>query len=260
MGRVQVPRSFRSLAQGVMNHSKRDGKRTAREQLREQQQREKSAEKRRRTLKMVAVIVAVLVVVGAVIVVVSRQGGDGAAAEPVTVGKKSAPATLTVYEDFRCPACGQFEKRFSSTIRGLEKDGRLRTEYHLVTIIDSNMRGTGSMNAANAALCAADEGRFAQYHDVLFENQPEEQDDAFADDKLLIGLAKKTGGLTGAQFEKCVTGGKNEQRVKKSDTAFEESGHQSTPTVLLDGESLYGEGSEPLTPARLKAKVEAAGE
>lgn len=241
-----------------MNQNKRDGKRAAREQLREQQQRQKAAAKRGRVLKMVAAVVAVLVVAGVVIVLVSQQGGDEAASEPVTVGKKTAPATLTVYEDFRCPACGQFENQFRSTVRDLEKDGKLRTEYHLVTIIDGNMQGTGSMNAANAALCAEDEGRFAEYHDVLFQNQPEEQDDAFADNKLLLSLAKKTGGLDSPRFEKCVTERKHEQRVKKSDKAFESSGHQATPTVLLDGETLYGQESEPLTPAKLKKKVEAA--
>lgn len=247
-----------SLAQGVMNQNNRDRKRTAREQLREQQAREKAAEKRGRVLKVTAVIVAVLVVAAVVGVLVSQQGGDKAASKPVTVGKKSAPVKLTVYEDFRCPACGQFENQFRSTVRGLEKQGKLRTDYHLVTIIDNNMQGTGSKRAANAAMCAQDEGRFAEYHDVLFENQPEEKNDAFADNELLLKLAKKAGGLESAKFEKCVRDGGHDEQVKQSDEAFKDSGHSSTPTVLLDGKTVYGQGTEPLTPEKLKKKVEAA--
>jgi protein-disulfide isomerase len=164
---------------------------------------------------------------------------------------------LTVYEDFRCPACGQFENQFRSTIRGLEKQGKLRTEYHLVTIIDDNLGGKGSRRSANAAACAKDAGRFRPFHDVLYRNQPPEQSDAFSSGKRLIELAGKVDGLDGPRFRECVNGGTHDDWVRKTAAGFKKSGHQSTPTVLLDGESIYGR-AEPLTPASLKAKVAAA--
>ncbi|NGO70388.1 DsbA family protein [Streptomyces boncukensis] len=235
-------------------------KHSARERLRAQRAREKSAEKRRRTLKVGAAVVGVLVVAGVVGVVVAEQnkdsGGSGSDAKPITVGKAGAPAKLTVYEDFRCPACAQFENQYRDTVHALERAGKLRTEYHLVTLIDGNLGGSGSKKAANAAACARDEGKFSAYHDVLYQNQPEEQDDAFGSEQRLLSLAKKVKGLDGASFRKCVNSGEHESWVTESNDAFRNSDHDATPTILLDGENIYSDQSNPLTPAKLKKKVE----
>lgn len=233
-----------------------EGNRTATERMRAEQQRRRTTEKRGRQFKVAGVVVAVLAVGAGVGALVAQQtSGKGSAddAKPIAVGKQDAPAKLTVYEDFRCPACGQFEKQFSPTIRALEKKGKLRTEYHLVTIIDDNMGGKGSHRAANAAACARDEGTFRRFHDVLYRNQPPEQSDAFSSRQRLIELAGKAG-VKGSGFRECVTGGTHDDWVKKTGDSFKKSGHQSTPTVLLDGENIYG-SSKPLTPASLKKKV-----
>ncbi|OEU88697.1 hypothetical protein DB35_18735 [Streptomyces abyssalis] len=227
--------------------------------MRAARERQRTARKRGRQLKVGGVVVALLVVGGGVGALVAQQtskGGGADDAKPIAVGKRDAPATLTVYEDFRCPACAQFEEQFRGTIRSLEKQGKLRTEYHLVTIIDDNLGGRGSHRAANAAACARDAGRFRQFHDVLYRNQPPEQEDAFSSGKQLIALAGKVDGLDGPRFRECVDDGTHKDWVKKTGADFKKSGHQSTPTVLLDGESVYGK-SEPLTPASLKKKVAA---
>ncbi|RLL70177.1 thioredoxin domain-containing protein [Streptomyces sp. Z26] len=246
-----------------MSEKNREGKRSARERLREQQEREKAADKRVRALKVAGVMVGVLAVAGATGAVVANSGGDDGgsgdttSAKPVTQGAAAAPATLTVYEDFRCPACAQFENQFRGTIRELEEAGKLRTEYHIVTIIDDNMGGSGSTNAANAALCARDQGKFRPYHDVLFANQPGEQDDDFGDGERLVELAGKVDGLVGPSFEKCVEDGRHGTWVERSNNAFLKSGHNATPTVLLDGENVYADQSDPLTPQKLAKLVEA---
>ncbi|WP_338059659.1 DsbA family protein [Streptomyces nanshensis] len=245
-----------------MNEEGQEGRRSATERMRAERQREHTAQKRGRQLKVGGVVVALLALGAGIGALVAQQRSGGGAADdakPIAVGKRDAPATLTVYEDFRCPACAQFERQFSGTIRGLEKRGKLRAEYHLVTIIDDNLGGRGSHRAANAAACARDEGKFRQYHDVLYRNQPPERSDAFSSAKLLTKLAGKVDGLYGARFRGCVEGATHEAWVKKTAAQFKKSGHQSTPTVLLDGEDIYG-GGEPLTPASLKKKVEAAAE
>ena len=243
-----------------MSQKNREGKRTARERLREEQQRQKTAQRRGRALKMGLACVLVLGVAAvAGVFLVNRGGGEStesrSSAKPISMGSASAASRLSIYEDFRCPACGQFENQFSDTIRELAKAGQLRTEYHLVTLIDSNMPGTGSKKAANAAYCAKDEGKFPEFHDVLYRNQPQEQDDAFGKTSTLLGLAKKVPGLSGSSFTSCVEEGRHNNTVEESDKAFGESGHQSTPTVLLDGEDIYGNQQEPLTPQRLKELV-----
>lgn len=245
-----------------MSQKKNEGNGTARDRLRAEREREKAGERRRRTMKVAAVVVGVLVVGAAVGVTVASQsgddgGGDTQSAKPITVGKADAPSKLTVYEDFRCPACAQFENGYRGTVQSLEKAGKLKAEYHLVTLIDGNMGGSGSQKAANAAACARDEGKFTAYHDVLFQNQPAEQDDAFASNKRLLDLAKKVDGLSGAPFEQCVKSGKHDKWVQESNDAFAASKHQATPTILLDGKDVYSDQSDPLTPDKLKKKVEA---
>lgn len=244
-----------------MNQKKHEGQRTARERLRDQRERDKAVEKRVRVLKVTGVMAGVLALAAAGGVVVASQGGDdggggGAGAAPIMQGKGRAAATLTVYEDFRCPACAQFEKTFRGTIHKLQNAGKLKTEYHTVTIIDGNMGGNGSKYAANAAACARDQGRFGPYHDVLFAHQPGEQDDAFGDKKRLVELGRKVEGLGLAAFEKCVQGGRHDKWVERTNAGFLDSGHNSTPTVLLDGENVYADQTSPLTPQKLTKMVE----
>jgi protein-disulfide isomerase len=251
-----------------VSEKNREGKRSARERLQEEREREKARDKRKRALLVGAAGVAVLGIAAAVGVVVSRTGGEdsaGPVAAPtgangedslaIPVGKAGAPSTLTVYEDFRCPACAQFENGFRDTVHQLQNQGQLKTEYHLVTIIDGNVGGRGSLNAANAAACAQDAGKFQDYHDVLYKNQPPEQDDAFASKGHLIDLAGQVKGLATAAFKKCVNDGAHDGWVQKASSAFAGSGHQGTPTVLLNGKNVYSDQQNPLTPEKLKQLV-----
>ncbi|UGY90828.1 DsbA family protein [Streptomyces gobiensis] len=246
-----------------MSQGNGEGKRSARERLQDERAREKAAEKRMRTLKVGVVVVAVLAVAGVIGVLATQGTKDEAvapAAEPIILGEKQAPVTLTIYEDFRCPACGQFEQGFKETIDELRDDGKIKSEYHLVSIIDGNMGGNGSKYAANAAACARDEGKFREYHDVLFANQPPETKDRFADKKYLIRLADKVEGLNTAGFRECVNDGTHDDWVKRSNEAFTRSEYNSTPTVLLDGDSIYGDQRDPLTPEKLRNMVEERAE
>ncbi len=181
------------------------------------------------------------------------QGKDQLA---IPVGANDAPSTLTIWEDFRCPVCAQFENMFRDTIHELEQSGQIKVEYHLATIIDGNMGGSGSLRAANAVACAQDAGKFVPYHDVLYQNQPPEPDDAFGDNAKLIEFAGKVDGLDTPAFRSCVEDGKHDSWVAKSNTAFTNGGFRGTPTVLLNGESVFPtKGSEQISPANLKKWV-----
>lgn len=190
--------------------------------------------------------------------VVAPSGATGKDALAIPVGQDSAKSTLVIWEDFRCPACKSFEDNYRSTIHELSDKGQLKAEYHLVTLIDGNMGGSGSLRSANAAACAQDAGKFTEYHDVLFQNQPPEPDDAFADNDHLIELAGKVPGLATAEFKQCVNNGTHNSWVAKSNEAFQAGGFGGTPTVLLNGENIYADQQNPLTPEKLKQKVEEA--
>ncbi len=263
-----------SLSTGVnqKNHDgpKRDGTSSARERLQAQRDKERTRARRVRQSAVAGAVVAVLAVAGGIAVWVSSGGGSGSTADnafalprqtsdgdkpAVPVGSARARSTLTVWEDFRCPACQQFETGFRPVIHHLQDSGKLKVEYHLATLIDGNAGGTGSLNAANAALCAQDAGKFRDYHDVLYSHQPPEQQDRFGDKKYLLQLAGKVPGLTSAAFTKCVRDGRYDGFVRKSNEAFASGGFRGTPTVLLNGKDLSQVKGGRVTPADLKKMV-----
>ncbi|NDZ70226.1 thioredoxin domain-containing protein [Streptomyces sp. SID10362] len=268
-GRRAAPPRF--VLRGV-SEKNRQGKRSAREKLAAERAKQKSRDKRRRALIVGASVVCVLGLAavigviaanagkddgtestGPIVVPSGAQGKDGLA---IPVGEESAKSKLTIWEDFRCPACKAFELAYRDTIHELTDAGKLKVEYHLATIIDGNMGGTGSRKAANAAACAQDAGKFPAYHDVLYDNQPPETDDAFADEDKLLDLAGKVDGLDTTLFQECVKNGRHNSWVEKSNKAFQDGGFSGTPTVLLDGKNIYQDRS--MTPAKLKQMVEDA--
>jgi protein-disulfide isomerase len=255
-----------------VSEKNREGKRTARERLAVEREKQKASERRRRTLIVATSVVCVLglaAVIGVLAAnagkddgsdsagpVVAPSGAQGKDALAIPVGKDGAKSTLTVWEDFRCPACKGFEDAYRSTIHELTDAGKLKVEYHLATLIDGNMGGTGSRNAANAAACAQDVGKFPAYHDVLYQNQPPETDDAFAKNSELLELAAKVDGLDTPAFRTCVDKGTHNSWVVKSNEAFQKGGFTGTPTVLLNGKNIYQD--QTMTPAKLKQTVEEA--
>ncbi|MEU6005734.1 thioredoxin domain-containing protein [Streptomyces sp. NPDC047453] len=254
-----------------MSEKNHQGKRTARQRLTAEREKQKNAERRRRTLIVATTVVCVLglaAVIGVVAAnsgkhkssssgpVVGPSGARGKDSLAIPVGRDAAKSTLTVWEDFRCPACQVFETMYRPTVHELADAGKLKVEYHLVRLIDGNLGGTGSLRSANAAACAQDAGKFPAYHDVLYQNQPKESDDAFADNGKLIQLAGKVSGLNTPAFDKCVKNGTHDSWVDKSNQAFNAGGFSGTPTVLLNGKNILQDRT--MTPAKLKQMVEAA--
>jgi protein-disulfide isomerase len=173
--------------------------------------------------------------------IADTTGGVASAdAKAIPVGEANAPVKLTVYEDFRCSACGQFESGYQAAYKALVKAGKVELLIHPVDLIDNNEGGSGSLAAGNAAACAQNAGKFEDYHDVLYANQPSESDDAFASDATLISYAKKVSGLDTATFESCVKSGKYDDWIKRNYRDLEQIDGNSTatPTLLANGTKL----------------------
>ncbi len=251
---------------------KNDGKRSARERMQEERAAEQAKARRLRKLAVAGTVLAVLVVavVVGILVMNSKTTSYSAAQAPagttgsnnlqVPVGAANAPSTLTIYEDPRCPACGEFEKSFHATVNQLLGQGKIQIRYHVVSFIDRHNPGdTGSKNAANALGCAQNVGLFHPYHDVLYANQPDETDDAWADKGKLITLAKQVKGLDTPTFESCVNNNTFGAWVTAVETDFDKSGYNSTPTILLNGTSAYPTyNGVSISPQSLIAAVDAA--
>jgi len=205
---------------------------------------------------VIGAIVAVLVVVAVVVAIVIGNGTSGsstAAGSGVPVGvvggtgggifanaaqaKPNAP-TLDLYEDFQCSNCGHLEQAMGAQIFSMAKAGQFRLVVHMLSFLDTNLGNDSSLRAANAAACAADTGKFLEYHRAVFAKQPAEG--VGYTNAQLTGFAK-TAGISGSAlttWQKCTTSGQHDQYVNDVQTAAEKAGVNSTPTLKLNGKDI----------------------
>ena len=161
-------------------------------------------------------------------------------------GSSDPKVVLSLYEDFLCPHCGEFEKQFGPTVRKLISTGAVAADYYMVAILDSQGNGYSS-RAANAAYCVADENKdaFQRFHDALFLQQPGEGAATYPDNARLIELARQAG--AGGSVADCINKGRYTEMVQGLAGA---TGIQATPTIKINGQDY-----EVSTPDALVAEV-----
>lgn len=172
-----------------------------------------------------------------------------------TLGKADAPVTLDVWSDYQCPVCGQFAELVEPTlIRTYVESGTLRIVDH-----DAAFQGQRSsspydesVESGAAARCAADQGLYWQYHNLLFANQVGENQGAFRDERLRA-IATKAG-LDVAAWDACRATGQQQAAVRAETDAAVKLGVNATPTMNLNGQVIVGVRSA----AELGAMIEAA--
>jgi protein-disulfide isomerase len=113
------------------------------------------------------------------------------------------------------------------------ENGTLRYEWR-----DFAYLGQESVNAALAARAAQEQGRFWEYHDVLYENQGSVNSGAFSDEAL-VGFAEEVG-LDTEQFEAALTSGSYESVVQSDLREAQNAGIQGTPSFMINGQRLVG--------------------
>jgi protein-disulfide isomerase len=145
---------------------------------------------------------------------------------------------LDIYEDFQCPACEQFEAAVGDSItKELGESGDFRVVYHPMQFLDANLGNDSSARAANASGCAADDGKFLEYHDVIYANQPEREGTGFTDEDLIRFGGQV--GLTGPEFESCVRDQTFAKWAKNGvQRSSDDRGVTSTPSFFVNGTRL----------------------
>lgn len=198
---------------------------------------------------VVAVVAIIAVVAGTVVAnrssdAAATAGGSalprGAAAMGAGLTSELGTATsgpvVDVYEDFQCPVCGQFEKFYGDAVRSLERSGKAQVRFHVLTFLDGNLRNDSSARAANAAMCAADAGRFSAFHQQVYGHMPAKEGQGYTDAQL-EGFAQAAG-VTGpalTTWQKCVKDKAHNQYVESVQTQSDKDGVRGTPTVRVNG-------------------------
>lgn len=159
---------------------------------------------------------------------------------------------ITLYEDFSCPACKNFEEMANATLVDLVKDGKADIEYRLVGFLDDGpVVGEHSKRAASASLCVREsngmEG-WKKFHDWLYENQPIEGTEG-PSNRDFVAAAEDLGLQVD---EACVTSEKYVPWMQQTTDKFNEDQVGGTPTVLVNGEVVES------SPAAIVEAVEAA--
>lgn len=249
-----------------MSNANQAGKRSARERMVAAQAADRTKTRRKRQMLTAGIAVVVIGAIVGIGVGVKSSSADsstaafvaptGAVIDPevnaqthtndptaILYGSADARVTMTVYEDVRCPFCDIFEVGTNSVYKKYVDAGEIKIMFHEVKLIDVNDQSageeaSGSRNGGSALACAQNAGLFDDYHDVLFDNQPEETTDPWSDPSALITLAKQVPGLDTPTFESCVKNVAYGGFVDQNWTDFNTLKFQGTPTVEIDGSAL----------------------
>lgn len=143
-------------------------------------------------------------------------------------GVKEAPVTIVEFSDFQCPFC---KKSKSVTKQVLQQySGKVKLAFRDFPIRNIHPL---AQKAAEAARCAGEQGKYWEYHDLLFGKAPDLE--VFQLKQYAAAL-----GLDSARFHECLQGGKYAALVEKDLQDGIQLGVSSTPTFFVNGRPVIG--------------------
>jgi len=153
--------------------------------------------------------------------------------EPVK-GSPDAPVTVVEFSDFQCPFCSRF---FEQTLPLIEENyidtGKIKFVYKDLPLdnLHPNARA-----AHIAAECADEEGKFWEYHDVLFEKQAEWRSLVSSDLDITLSQFAVDLGMQAASFESCMESQDIADEVNQDTLEAARYGTTGTPTFFIGTE------------------------
>ena len=145
-----------------------------------------------------------------------------------SLGPETAPVTIVEYADFGCPACWEWYKldilnqlraKYGDQIRFLWRD------FPVITLL--------SPKAAEAGQCAHEQGKFWEFHDLVYQ-----RDGAIAASDLKAYAAEI--GLNMDQFNDCVTSRRYRDRVNAEQQESFDRGLKGAPVFFVNGQPVIG--------------------
>lgn len=206
---------------------------------------------------VIATVVAILAIVGTIGGVIWKQQAE---TDKITAGGKAVPVgsamgqgfrayadvtpvagapKVDLYEDFQCPGCRSFEEILGPTVEEQAKAGKVELTYHVKNFLDDRYTGAHSTRAAIGTFCASDAGKFQEFHDAVFANQPAVEGEGWTDAQLK-GFAEDSG-ITGTAlttWESCLKAQKYANYVNSVEEASNKDGIQGTPSMRINGKDI----------------------
>jgi protein-disulfide isomerase len=205
-------------------------------------ERRKQKQRKQRTYIVLGVVGVAAVIAALLIIPSLLPVGDIVVATPHerpmvdgrTMGDSNASVTIEVFEDFQCPACKSFTEQIEPQIvDAYVATGDVYYIFRHNPFLDDRAPRNESDQAASASMCAGDENRFWDYHDMLFANWNGENQGAFSD-KRLVAFAEAIG-LDMPAFNACFDATLHEAEINTDLELARNSGVTGTPSVMVNG-------------------------
>jgi protein-disulfide isomerase len=152
-------------------------------------------------------------------------------------GNDSAAVTLIEFSDFECTHCNAFHRTVDDLMR--DRGAAVRVIFRHFPLDSACNAAVSSRfhesacQAAIAAECAAEQGKFWEYHNLLFTNQERLQPQVYADFAAQLGLDR-------ARFDACLQSEAARARVERDAKAGAALGINSTPTIFINARMIKG--------------------
>jgi protein-disulfide isomerase len=143
-------------------------------------------------------------------------------------GAADAPVTVVEFSDFECPFCKQTQPTLKQLFE--RYPGKVRLAYRDFPLDSIHPQ---ARRAAEAARCAHDQGKFWEYHDVLFTESPRL---ALEDLRRYAGQA----GVDVTKFDSCLAAGTHKAAVQRDLDEGNRLGVTGTPAFFINGRALTG--------------------
>lgn len=155
-------------------------------------------------------------------------------ASGTAMGDPNAPVRIDVFEDFQCPACQYFALTVSKQVANeLVASGTVYYVFRQYPFLDDRSVTRESDQAANASLCAAEQGRFWDYHDMLFVNWKGENEGNLSDAHLTAFAEALE--LDMKAFKACFKENRYRAQINADLADGEKMGVNGTPSVFVNG-------------------------
>ena len=200
-----------------------------------------------------SILIAAILIAGAVIystgaknIKPEKQNAQETAQRPskpqidddVVLGNPDAPVTIFIFSDYQCSFCGKFFEETELLIRkNYVETGKVKMVHK-----DLAFLGPESKAAAQAAECAKDQGKYWQYHDVLFETEIRDGQEHNGNlNKNLFGKIASDLKMNVDEFLLCFDSQKYaaevEKDIQEAQSAMERT---STPTIFINDKMIQG--------------------
>jgi protein-disulfide isomerase len=150
------------------------------------------------------------------------------AADGPAKGPANAPVTIVEFSDFQCPYCSRVVPAIEQAVK--KYGDKVRVVFRQFPLNNIHPQ---AQKAAEASLCANEQGKFWELHDAMFADQK-----ALGVDQLKAKAAELK--LDAEKFASCVDSGKFASQVAADLAAGQKAGVSGTPAMFINGRFLNG--------------------